>query len=136
MAGTFNKVIIMGNLTRDVELRYIPSGTAVGGFSIACNEKYTRQNGEKVEEVSYFDVEVWAKQAENCANYLTKGSKVLVEGSLKQDRWEQEDGTKRNKVKIRAQNVQFMSANSSGEGSSGRAEGDDDDDDDDDNIPF
>lgn len=102
-----NKVIIMGNVTRDPELRYLPSGKAVTNFSIAVNEKY-KKDDKLVENVSYFDIVVFSKQAEPCNEYLTKGSPVLIEGKLQQRRWESQDGTKRNKVEIIAQSVIFL----------------------------
>ena len=104
---SFNKVILMGNLTRDPELRYNPNGTAVASFTVALNRKY-RQGDEDKEEVSFIDIVVWGKQAENCGQYLGKGSGVLVEGRLQQRRWETDDGQKRSKVEVVAQSVQFM----------------------------
>ena len=97
-----NRVFVTGNLCRDIELRYIPDGTAVGSFSIAVNEKYKDK-----ETTSFFNVTVWGKQAENCAKYIGKGSKVLIEGNLKQDTWEK-DGQKHQMVKINAQRVEFI----------------------------
>jgi single-strand DNA-binding protein len=96
----------MGNLTRDPELKYTPSGKSVCSISIANNRVYT-SNGQKVSEVSYFDVEVWGAVAENCAKYLSKGSGIIVEGRLKQDRWEK-DGKTQSRVRITANNVHFM----------------------------
>ncbi len=101
-----NSVNIMGNLTRDPEIRYTPSGKGVCTLSIANNRIYTK-NGEKVSEVSYFDVDVWGVQAENCSKYLSKGSGLIVEGRLRQDRWEK-DGKTQSKVKIVANSVHFM----------------------------
>jgi len=101
-----NSVNIMGNLTRDPELKYTNSGRSVCNLSIANNRVYTK-NGEKVTEVSYFDIEVWAKVAENCAKYLTKGSGIIVEGRLRQDRWEK-DGKTQSRVRIVANNIHFM----------------------------
>lgn len=103
---SLNSVNIMGNLTRDPELKYIPSGKSVCSLSIANNRVYTK-NGEKVTEVSYFDVEVWGVAAENCAKYLSKGSGVIVEGRLKQDRWEK-DGKTQSRVRISANAVHFL----------------------------
>ena len=97
-----NRVFVTGNLCRDIELRYIPDGTAVGSFSIAVNEKYKDK-----ETTSFFNVTVWGKQAENCNQYIGKGSKVLIEGNLKQDTWEK-DGQKHQMVKINAQRVEFI----------------------------
>ncbi|MBF0485147.1 MAG: single-stranded DNA-binding protein [Candidatus Omnitrophica bacterium] len=103
---SLNSVNIMGNLTRDPELKAIPSGKSVCSLSIANNRVYTK-NGEKVTEVSYFDVEVWGVIAENCAKYLKKGSGIIVEGRLKQDRWEK-DGKTQSRVRISANNIHFM----------------------------
>jgi len=103
---SLNSVNIMGNLTRDPELKFTPSGKAVCSISIANNRVYTKNN-EKVTEVSYFDVEVWGVIAENCAKYLKKGSGIIVEGRLRQDRWEK-DGKTQSRVRISANNVHFM----------------------------
>ena len=111
---SFNKVIIMGNLTRDPELRYNPNGNAVANFSLALSRKY-KQGEEWKEEVSYIDVVVWGKQAENCGQYLNKGSGVLVEGRLQQRRWETDDGQKRSKVEVVANSVQFMPKRQAGQ---------------------
>ena len=104
----YNKVILMGNLTKDPEIRYTPNGTAVANFSIAVNRRY-KVNGEVKDEVSYLDIVVFGKQAENCGQYINKGDSILVEGRLQQRRWESEDGQKRSKIEIVAQSVQFMS---------------------------
>jgi single-strand DNA-binding protein len=101
-----NSVNIMGNLTRDPELKYTQSGKTVCSLSIANNRVYT-SNGQKVSEVSYFDVEVWGAVAENCSKFLTKGSGIIVEGRLKQDRWEK-DGKTQSRVRITANNIHFM----------------------------
>jgi len=103
---SLNSVNIMGNLTRDPEMKYIPSGKAVCSLSIANNRVYTK-NGEKVTEVSYFDVEVWGLAAENCSKYLTKGNGIIVEGRLRQDRWEK-DGKTQSRVRITANAVYFL----------------------------
>src|SRR5476651_23721 len=103
---SLNSVNIMGNLTRDPEMKYIPSGKAVCSLSIANNRVYTK-NGEKVTEVSYFDVEVWGLAAENCSKYLSKGNGIIVEGRLRQDRWEK-DGKTQSRIKITASAVHFL----------------------------
>ena len=103
---SLNSVNIMGNLTRDPEIKSLPSGKSVCSMSIANNRIYSKGN-EKVTEVSYFDVEVWGPMAENCAKYLKKGSGIIVEGRLKQDRWEK-DGKTQSKVRITANSVHFM----------------------------
>ena len=103
---SLNSVNIMGNLTRDPEMKYIPSGKAVCSLSIANNRVYTK-NGEKITEVSYFDVDVWGPAAENCSKYLSKGSGIIVEGRLRQDRWEK-DGKTHSRVRITANAVHFL----------------------------
>lgn len=103
---SLNSVNIMGNLTRDPELKYTNSGRSVCNLSIANNRVYTK-NGEKITEVSYFDIEVWGVIAENCAKYLSKGSGIIVEGRLKQDRWEK-DGKTQSRVRIAANNIHFL----------------------------
>jgi single-strand DNA-binding protein len=102
----FNRVILAGNLVRDPETRFAPSGLAVTGFGIAVNHRY-KSNNEVKEEVSFFDIVVFGKMGENCAEYLSKGRPVLVEGRLRQRRWEA-DGVKRNKIEVVADNVQFL----------------------------
>lgn len=102
-----NRVILAGNLVRDPELRYIPSGTAVASFTIAVNHRY-RQEGELKEEVSYIDVVAFGKMGETSANYLKKGRPVLVDGRIQQRRWETQEGEKRSKVEVVAYNVQFL----------------------------
>jgi len=121
--ASFNKVILMGNLTKDPELRYTSSGLAVANFSLAINRR-TAKDGEKREEVDFFDIETWDKQAELCSEYLSKGRSVLVEGRLKQDRWEDEAGNKRSKVKIVATAIQFLPKRSEEESEGGGGKGD------------
>ena len=106
--NSFNRVILLGNLTRDPEVRYIPSGTAVASFAIAVNRRY-KQGEEMKDEVSYIDIVVFGKTAENCGQYLNKGDAILVEGRLQQRRWDDKDsGQKRSKVEVVAQTVNFM----------------------------
>ncbi|HEX9114271.1 MAG TPA: single-stranded DNA-binding protein [Nitrospirota bacterium] len=112
---SFNKVILLGNLTRDPEVRYTPNGIAVASFAIAVNRKY-KQGDETKEEVSYIDIVVFGKQAESCGQYINKGDSVLIDGRLQQRRWETEDGQKRNKIEVVAQSVNFMPKRSSGGG--------------------
>ena len=122
---SFNKVILLGNLTRDPEVRYTPSGTAVASFAIAVNRRY-KQGEETKDEVSYIDIVVFGKQAEACGQYLNKGDGILVDGRLQQRRWDdKETGQKRSKVEVAAQSVTFMpKRQSSGvqAGSQGHAE--------------
>ena len=117
--ASLNRVILIGNLTRDPELRFTPSGSPVAGFGLAVNRVYTNKQGEKVENVDYFNIVVWAKLAELCAEYIHKGSPVAVEGRLQSRSWETEDGQKRSAVEIVAENVQFL-ARSGGGDSAGR----------------
>jgi single-strand DNA-binding protein len=103
----FNKVILIGNLTKNPELRYTPSGTPVASFGLAVNRRY-RQGEELKEEVCYVDIVVFGKQAEHCGQYLSKGNGVIVDGRLQQRRWETEDGQKRSKHEVVAQTVTFL----------------------------
>lgn len=113
--ASFNKVLLMGNLTRDPELRYVPSGTAVATFTVAVNRVYTSQAGEKKEEVSFIRVVVWGRRAEVCGEYLSKGSPVFVEGRLQSRSWEAQDGQKRSTMEVIADNVQFLRGTGAGE---------------------
>jgi len=108
MAGALNKVFLLGNLTRDPELRYTAQGTAVANFSIAVNRSYKASDGEYKKEVNFFKVVVWGKTGENCSNYLSKGRPVLVEGRLQNRSYETQDGQKRTTTEIVADNVQFL----------------------------
>lgn len=112
-----NKVILVGNLTRDPEMKQLPD-KSLCKFSLAMNRNFKDAAGEKKQETTYVDVTVWGKQAEACKNYLSKGSCVMVEGSLKQDSWTTEAGEKRSKHEVNATQVQFMSTKPSGDGSS------------------
>jgi len=106
--ANFNKVFLMGNLTRDPELRYLPNGTAVATFTIASNRTYALPSGEKKQEATFMRVVVWARRAETCAEFLNKGSPVFVEGRLQSRSWEGQDGQKRSTVEVVAENVQFL----------------------------
>ncbi len=114
---SFNKVILMGNLTRDPELRYIPSGAPVCNFDLAINRAYTTGAGEKRDEVCYITVVAWQKQAETCGQYLRKGRSVLVEGRLQQRSWETPEGQKRSKHEVVAERVQFLGGGNGNGGS-------------------
>ena len=105
---SFNKAILMGNLTRDPERRSIPSGAPVCNFDLALNRVYTTQTGERKEEVCYMTVVVWGKQGEHCAQYLKKGRGAHVEGPLQQRTWTTPDGQKRSKIEVVAERVQFL----------------------------
>lgn len=105
----FNRVIIVGNLTRDPELRFLPNGTPVCKLSVAVNREFRDKQEQKQKETVFLDVTVWGKQGENCASYLKKGRPVLVEGRLNQETWEAKDGGgKRSKIVIVADSVKFL----------------------------
>jgi single-strand DNA-binding protein len=115
--ASVNKVMLLGNLTRDPELRYTPQGAAVCDFALALNRSYTnKQSGQRVDEVTFIDVVAWGRTAETCAEYLKKGRQVFVEGRLQQDRWESPDGKKMSKVKVTAEQVTFVGARPAGGG--------------------
>lgn len=114
--ASYNKVILMGNLTRDPEMKYLPSGTAVANFGIAMNERYTdRQTGEQKEIACFVDVEAWDRQAEVVNEYFSKGSPIFLEGSLKFDSWETPEGEKRSKLKVRLLRFQFIGGRQDGD---------------------
>ncbi len=113
----YQKVIIVGNLGRDPEMRYTPSGQAVTNFSVATNRQYTTNNGEKVKETTWFRVSVWGRMAEVCNQYLRRGSKVLIEGRLNADpatggprTWTGNDGAVRASFEVTAEVVKFLSS--------------------------
>ncbi len=103
-----NRVMLMGNLTREPELRYTPSGTAVCAFGIAINRKWTAKDGTKKEETCFVDCEAWARTGEVIAEHMHKGKPIFVEGRLKLDQWEAQDGTKRSKLKVTVEQFQFL----------------------------
>ena len=106
--ASYNRVLLMGNLTRNPEIRYTPSGTAVADLGLAINENFKNKAGETVEQTCFVDVVVWGRQAETSAEYLQKGSPVFVEGRLQLDQWENQQGEKRSKLRVRADRVQFL----------------------------
>ncbi|MFA5063728.1 MAG: single-stranded DNA-binding protein [Candidatus Omnitrophota bacterium] len=106
--ASYNKVLLMGNLTKDPELRYTPQGTAVANLRMAVNRKYRDKNQELKEEVCFITAVVWNKQAETCNQYLHKGSSCFVEGRLQSRSWEDNTGAKRSVIEVRAERVQFM----------------------------
>ena len=109
----FNKVILVGNLTRDIELRYTPSGTAVGNTGIATSRKFKGGDGQQKEEVCFVDLTFFGRTAEIANQYLRKGSKVLVEGRLKFDSWEDQNGGKRSKHSITVENMTMLDSKGS-----------------------
>lgn len=118
--ANLNKVFLIGNLTRDPELRYVPSGTAVATFTIAVNRVYKTKEGEKKEQVSFLRVVVWGRRAEVSGEYLSKGSPVFVEGRLQSRSWETQDGQKRSTVEIIADNIQFLRGGDKGSSAAGK----------------
>lgn len=127
----YHTIIIVGNVGRDPEMRYTPSGQAVTSFSVATNRKYTSSNGESVSETTWFRVSAWGKQAEIVNQYLKKGSKVLVEGRLTPDKetggpriWNAQDGASRASFEVTAQTVRFLSSRGEGDGHAAMESGD------------
>jgi len=120
---SLNKVMLVGNLTRDPEVRYLPSNQAVADLRLAVSRRYKSATGEDREETCFVTVTVWGKQAEACKNYLAKGAPVMVEGRLRYEEWER-DGQKQNRISVVAERVQFMNSPRRGEvGSGGEAGG-------------
>ena len=109
----FNKVIMAGNLTRDIEIRYLPNGSAVSNTAIATSRKFTAQNGEKKEEVCFIDITFFGRSAEIANQYLKRGSKVLVEGRLSFDQWNDQQGQKRSKHSIVVEAMQMLDSKES-----------------------
>jgi single-strand DNA-binding protein len=110
-----NKVFLIGNLTRDPELRVTPKGTAICQFGLAVNRQFKDESGQTRDETSFIDIEAWGKQGELVSKYLTKGSPAMVEGRLKLDQWEdKQSGQKRSKLKVVLENVQFLSSGNRG----------------------
>ena len=108
---SFNRVVLLGNLSRDIEIRRTPQGTAVTDIGLAVND-HVKRNDQWVDEVNFFDVTLWGRTAEVAAEYLAKGSPVLIEGRLKQDTWTTESGEKRQKVKVVGESMQMLGGHS------------------------
>lgn len=122
--ANLNKVMLIGRLTRDPQLRYTPSGAAVADLGVAVNRYYKGQDGNRQEEVCFIDVTVWGRTAENATEYLSKGRQVYVEGYLRLDSWEDKNtGDKRSKLKVVANNVQFLDSRGAGSDAGGQAAG-------------
>ena len=116
MAATnINRVVMTGNLTRDPELRNLPSGTSVCSLRIACNTRRKDESGQWVDKPNYFDVTVWGAQGENCAQYLAKGRPVAIDGRLEWREWQDQQGNKRQSIDIIADSVQFLGSRDGGE---------------------
>lgn len=112
--ASLNKVFLIGNLTRDPELRMTPKGTSICQFGLAVNRQFRDEAGGTREETTFVDLEAWGKTAELVSKYLTKGSPAMVEGRLKFDSWESKTGEKRSKLKVVVENVQFLSSRGDG----------------------
>lgn len=115
--ANFNKVILMGNLTRDPEMRMTPGGMAICKLGLAVNRVFTTKEGEKREETTFVDCDAFGRQAETISKYMSKGQSILVEGRLRLDQWESKEGEKRSKLSVVVENFQF--GGSKGEGASG-----------------
>src|SRR4030081_3851895 len=115
--ASFNKVILLGNLTRDPEIRYTPKGSAVCDLGLAVNRVYTLDSGEKREEVTFVDVVLWARLAEIAGEYLKKGRPVFIEGRLQLDTWDdKQSGQKRSKLKVVCEHLQLLGGRGAGDG--------------------
>ena len=114
--ASYNRVVLLGNVTRDPELRYIPSGMAVTDLGLAVNDRRKTATGEWVEEPTFVDVTLWGRTAEVAGEYLSKGSPVLIEGRLKLETWENSDGQKRSKLKVVGERMQLLGARPQGDG--------------------
>ena len=128
--ASYNKVILMGNLTRDPQMKYLPSQTAVVEFGLACNRRYKTQSGEQKEEVTFVDCTAFGRTGEVINQYFTKGKPIFIEGRLKYDQWEdKQGGGKRSKLSVVAENFQFIGGRDGGGGGGGgggrSVEGDD-----------
>ncbi|MFG0331465.1 MAG: single-stranded DNA-binding protein [Phycisphaerales bacterium] len=127
--SSFNKVLLMGNLTRDVELRFTPNNQPVANIGLAVNRRYTTSSGEKREETTFVDCEAWGRTAEVMNQYLRKGRPVFIEGRLKLDTWQDKDGGNRSKLRVVVENFQFIDGGGGGDngggsgGSGGRSGG-------------
>ena len=117
----FNKVFLMGNMTRDPELRYTPSGTAVCEFSIAVNRNWKSGDGEMREETCFVDCTMWGRRGEVVAEYFSKGKPIFIEGRLQLDQWESREGEKRSKLKVVAESFEFLAGRGEGGDQSGGA---------------
>ena len=120
MSSSFNRVILMGNLTRDPEIRSTSGGTAVTDIGLAINDRRKGTDGQWVDETTFVDVTLWGRTAEVAGEYLTKGSPVLIEGRLKLDSWTANDGQKRNKLKVIGERMQMLGNRNGGEGGGNR----------------
>jgi single-strand DNA-binding protein len=118
MAGSVNKVFLMGNLTRDIELKYTSNGQPVAGVGIAVNRRFRTREGEERDETTFVDCEAWGRTAEVMNQYLSKGRPVFIEGRLRLDSWQDKEGQNRSKLRVVVENFQFVDSRgpASGEG--------------------
>ncbi len=122
--ANLNKVMLIGNLTRDPELRHTPKGHAVSEISLAINRNWTNEQGQKQEETTFVEVTFWGRQAEVIQQYVTKGSPIYIEGRLQLDSWDdKETGKKRNKLRVVGENFQFLSGKPGGQSGGGNSQG-------------
>lgn len=122
--ASVNKVMLLGNITRDLEVRYTPKGTAVCDLGLAVNRVRTSDSGERIEEVTYVDVTLWGRQAELAGQYLSKGRPVFIEGRLQLDQWDDKStGQKRSRLRVVGENMQFLPTGQSGGNRSGPPQG-------------
>lgn len=119
MAGNVNKVFLMGNLTRNVEMRALPSGMSVGSFGVAVNERYKDREGGWQERANFIDCEIFGARAEAMAKYLSKGSPVFIEGKLRLDQWQDKEGNNRSKLKVVVDNFEFVGGGRDSQGGGG-----------------
>lgn len=142
MARHYNRVVLIGNLTKDPELRYTPNNTAVTDFGLAVNRNYQDGSGEWQEDTTFVDITVWGRQAENASQYLTKGNRVFLEGRLDLDQWETDAGEKRSKLGVTAERLSFLDSVQDDEGPEAQGDSPDeilddvDVDESEDDIPF
>ena len=120
--ASFNRVVLLGNITRDIEVKYLQSGMAVTELGLAVNDRRKNQQGEWVEETTFVDITLWGRTAEVAGEYLGKGSQVLIEGRLKLDTWET-DGQKRSKLRVVGERMQMLGGKGGGGGSGGGSRG-------------
>lgn len=122
--ASYNKVTLIGNITRDIDLRYTPKGTAVADIGLACNRVRTGEDGQKIEEVTFVDITLWGRQAELANQYLGKGRPVFIEGRLQMDTWtDKESGKQRSKLKVVGENMQFLGSPAGGGNQGGGNQG-------------
>lgn len=121
--ASFNQVILLGNLTRDVELKHTPSNQAVANIGLAMNRQYKTRDGEQREETTFVDCEAWGRQAEVMAQYLSKGRPVFIQGRLKLDTWQDQQGQNRSKLKVVVENFQFVGGRDGGGGGASQGGG-------------